>query len=518
MPRSAKHVRRTYQNPIVPGYHPDPSICRVGEDYYLVNSSFEYFPGVPIYHSRDLTHWRQIGHCLTRRSQLDLEGAMPGVGGIYAPTIRHHDGTFYMITTNVSNPDPKRRNFIVTTRDPAGEWSDPIYIDARDCDPSLFFHEGKAYFTRSGNNQAFIDLKTGELSQQKQVLNDSWNAYPEGPHLFRVNGRWALTWAGGATYIQHKQMIAFSDNPWDFPPPYKTILTHQDNSLSRIQALGHSDIVEDHLGGWWLVCLGIRVSDIHPPSHHLGRETFLAPIAWVDGWPVVGSNGTLSLEMEADCLPEQPFKPEPARDDFNAPALRPCWNYVRNPVEKHYSLTDRPGWLRLTASPVTLTEVGNPTLLARRQEHMNGRFAALCDFRPLEGEEAGLTIRVDEFHHYELAVTRREGRLCVIAKVTTNGLSSVVCQEPIPEGPVRLEIVANAYRYEFAFAAAGGAGEAVPLPTWRDEVAIGRRHFLSTRHISAEVAAGFTGVMMGLYATGQGSQAFFDWFDYEGRR
>ena len=513
MQASGRHQRAKYRNPIIPGFHPDPSICRAGEDYYLVNSSFEFFPGVPLFHSKDLIHWHQIGHCLTRRSQLVLDNAQPGVGGIYAPTIRYHDGTFYMITTNVTNPDPKKRNFFVTTNDPAGEWSDPTYIDARDCDPSLFFHDGKTYFTRSGNNQALIDLHTGALHNIKQVLRDEIHAYPEGPHLYRINGRWALTWAGGATYIQHRQMIAFSDDPWEFKEPYRTILSHVDCSLSRIQALGHADLVEDHLGGWWLVCLGIRVSDIHPPSHHLGRETFLAPVKWLDGWPVVGNNGTIELDMEADCLPACPFDSEPDRDDFTAANLRHCWTYIRNPVPANYSLTARNGWLSLSSSPVTLTRVGSPTFLGRRQEHMHCRAAALCDFHPRDGEEAGLTIRVDEFHHYDLAITRMDGKRSIMAKITVNGISQVVSSAPLADGPVRLELWADPYKYEFSYAA-GNAPQATPLSTWIEDPAIGRRHLLTTRHVSAEAAAGFTGLFFGMYAVGAGTPAYFDWFEY----
>jgi xylan 1,4-beta-xylosidase len=262
------------------------------------------------------------------------------------------------------------------------------------------------------------------------------------------------------------------------------------------------------------VCLGIRVSDIHPPSHHLGRETFLAPVKWVDGWPVVGNNGTIDLEMEADCLPPRPFADEPVRDDFDGAALKPCWNHVRNPVEANYSLTERRGWLRLTASPVTLTEVGAPTFLGRRQEHMHCRASALCDFSPREGEEAGLTTRVDEFHHYDLAVTRREGKRCVIAKVTVDGLASVICREPVEDGPVTLEITANPYRYEFSFSARGNERALRKLKTWKEEAVIGRRDYLTTRHVSMETATGFTGLFFGMYAVGTGAPAYFDWFEY----
>jgi len=206
----------TYQNPVITGFHPDPSICRVGEDYYLVTSSFEYFPGVPIFHSRDLVHWRQIGHCLHRQSQLDLQGTKPS-HGIWAPTIRHHNGTFYMVTTLV----PKWKNFYVTAKDPAGPWSEPVWLEQGGIDPDLFFDDdGEVYLTTSGNQMCRIDIETGKQTDATQVpWPGSGGSCLEAPHLYKVNGKYYLMAAEGGTHMGHMETIARAETPYG---PYET--------------------------------------------------------------------------------------------------------------------------------------------------------------------------------------------------------------------------------------------------------------------------------------------------------
>ena len=209
----------TYQNPVIPGFHPDPSVCRDGADFYLVTSSFEFFPGVPVFHSRDLVHWRQIGHCLTRPSQLDLEGCPPS-RGIWAATIRHHDGLFVMITT-IMNHDTLRK-FYVTADDPAGPWSEPVWVDQPGIDPDLFFDDdGTTYLSSNGGpperrfNLAVLDLKAGKLlSEDRTVWGGSGGAFPEGPRLFKRDGWYYLSVAEGGCQIGHVQTIARSRSPW----------------------------------------------------------------------------------------------------------------------------------------------------------------------------------------------------------------------------------------------------------------------------------------------------------------
>ena len=497
-----------YRNPVISGFHPDPSVCRVGRDYYLVTSTFEYFPGVPVFHSRDLVHWRLLGHCLTRPEQLPL-AACPPSGGIYAPTIRHQGGRFYMTTTNTTGGG----NFLVHAEDPAGPWSDPVWIEQPGIDPSLYFAEdGAAYFQSTGKGdgiyQSGVDPATGRLlSEPRLIWRGTGGRYPEAPHLYRIHGRYYLMIAEGGTEYGHMETIARADDPWGpFEPCRRNpILTHAGHARQRspIQGTGHADLLEAHDGSWWLVFLAFRPAGGR--FHHLGRETFLAPVSWdADGWPVVGADGGVDLEMEADGLAPHPWQAEPVRDDFDRPDLRPCWNFLRNPYPKDWSLSARAGWLRLAGSPVTLDDQDSPAFVGRRQQHFDCRVAALLEFDPADGEEGGLTVLANNTHHYEIALTRQDGTRMVIVRRRIGDLCAVVGRSPAPDGPVTLAIDADRARYTFSFASPGSDFRTL---------AVG-----ATRYLSTEVAGGFTGVYLGMYATGNARRciapADFDWFDY----
>ena len=346
------------------------SICRVGEDYYLVNSTFEYFPGVPLFHSKDLINWRQIGHCLTRESQLPLEKCS-NWGGIYAPTIRYHNGRFYMITTNVSGGG----NFLVYTDDINSEWSDPIWIDIPAIDPSLYFEDGKCFVTVNPQNSIVlyeIDPETGQvLTEGHSIWNGTGGRYPEGPHIYKKDNWYYLLISEGGTEYGHKVTIARSRNiygPYESNPA-NPILTHADMIAqdNPIQGTGHADLIEAHDGSWWMVCLGFRPQN---GRHHLlGRETFLAPVRWDENaWPVVNGNGTISLEMNCPTLPLYTVEELPSMNNFNEVALGPEWNYLRNPNTANYSLTENPGYLRLKGTSITLDEIDSPTFVGRRQQ------------------------------------------------------------------------------------------------------------------------------------------------------
>ena len=390
----AKMPARMFHNPVLGGFYPDPSICRVGDDYYLVNSTFEYFPGVPIFHSRDLVHWRRIGHCLTRKSQLNLDKIAASCG-IFAPTLRYHDGTFYMITTNIT----RGGNFYVTAKDPAGPWSEPVWLDPDGMDPSLLFDDdGSVYYTRHKGGahgyiaQCLLDVENGKLQGPlRKIWAGTGDQWPEGPHLNKIDGTYYLMIAEGGTSYDHMVTIARSGSPWGpfESNPNNPILTHRNRPDHPIQALGHADIIETP-DGWWMVCLGIRPQGGR--MHHLGRETFLAPVTWNEnGWPVVNGGGTLEITMPAPDLPEYTFEELPAKDEFENETLRLEYNYIRNPVEDNYLLTARPGWLRLIGSAVTMNDQDSPTFVGRRQTDLNCRVSVKLDFNPRnENEEAGL--------------------------------------------------------------------------------------------------------------------------------
>ncbi|HEX7312557.1 MAG TPA: family 43 glycosylhydrolase [Pyrinomonadaceae bacterium] len=502
-----------FDNPVISGMASDPSVVRVGGDYYLVTSTFEYFPGVPVYHSKDLVHWRLVGHALTRASQLPLI-RLTRNGGIWAPTIRHHDGTFYMVTTLKTEAGG---NFFVTAKDPAGPWSEPVMLEQGGIDPSLFFDDdGKVYLTTGGGEcptricQSEIDIKTGKrLSDIKGLWNGTGGSSPEGPHLYKKNGYYYLVIAEGGTEYGHMQTVARSRSPWGpfESNPRNPILTHRNFKQSPFQATGHADLVEAHDGSWWTVFHAIRPASRQ--AHHMGRETLLAPVNWSeDGWPVVNNTGTVTPRMDVKTLPPHTWPLEPARDDFDAARLAHAWSFVRNLDPARLSLTERPGWLRLKGSTVTLDDTDfPPVLVARRQQHLEAEAVTRLDFKPArEGEEAGLTLRQNERHHYEIGIRRNStGGREVYLRYRVGSIFSDAAAQPIGDGPVRLRVRAMPEIYRFSYAVGEGA--------FQDLGGV------ETRYLASEVANGFNGVFLGPFATGRGRDASapadFDWFDYK---
>ncbi len=522
-PRAAQPFPVTsYRNPVIPGFHPDPSVVRVGEDFYLVTSSFEFFPGVPIFRSRDLVHWQQIGHVLTRDSQLPLAKARPS-GGIYAPTIRYHDGTFYMITTNVDGGG----NLYVSAKDPAGPWSEPVWLrDFGGIDPSLLFDDdGKVYVTGPGGGngqprgiyQAELDVKTGTLLTPTRLVWDRTGArYPEGPHLYKMRGRYYLMIAEGGTEYGHMEVIARGASPWGpFEPcPRNPILTNRQTEMDvAIQGTGHAELVEDAHGSWWLVFLAFR-----PVGgwywHHLGRETNLAPVTWdADGWPVVNGGKPVGPEVTVQQgLVAQPFAAAPVRTTFDGP-LGPEWNHLRNPQRDSYAIESAS--LALHGTAMALDAAASPTWIGRRQEHLSCRTATVLDFLPTrDGDEAGLSVYMSPDHRYEIAVRRANGRRQVFVRQRIGPhVEAITASAPLDgDEPVVLQVAASPTEYAFSFGLAlSGRPQAATQPLGK----------ALTRYLSSEVAGGFTGVYFGLYAAGSGKPASaparFGWFDYEAR-
>lgn len=499
-----------FQNPVLAGFYPDPSICRAGDDYYLVHSTFEYFPGVPIFTSRDLVHWRQIGHVLTRPSQLPLE-KMRQSAGIFAPTIRYHAGTFYMVTTNVWGIG----NFYVTATDAAGPWSEPQRLDREGIDPSLFFDDdGKVYYIRHvGGGDGYIgqqelDLTTGKLvGEMKKIWGGTGGVWAEGPHMYKKDGRYYLMISEGGTSYNHMVTIARSDSPWGpFEAcPHNPILTHRNRPDHAVQALGHADLVETP-AGWWAVFLGIRPQEGR--VHHIGRETYLAPVTWDDDdWPTIGAGGTIELEMTAPALNPQPLPPEPKRDDFDAESLGMAWMFLRNPRDADWSLTARPGFLRLSGSAVTPSDQDSPAFVGRRQTALACTAATKLDFDPQSAnEEAGLIVRGNDANHYDFGLTLHNGHRQVFLRRVLGGKTiEPITYREVPDGDVTLCIAARPDEYEFSFASAES-----------DPISVGTAR---SSELSSEKIGGFTGAVFGMYATGNGkastAPADFDHFDYE---
>ena len=419
-----------YRNPILPGFYPDPSICRVDEDYYLITSSFEYFPGVPIFHSKDLVHWRQIGHVLERPTQLELDQVACS-GGIYAPTIRFSQGRFYMITTRTGMPGPNR-NFIVTAARAEGPWSEPCWLpDAPGIDPSLFFDDdNRAWCTGNmlpetgekypGHRDIWLqelDLATMQLTGTRQVILEmgamNRAIHVEASHIYAVNGLYYLMVAEGGTGHTHSTAIFRSAN---LAGPYEInlcnpILTHR--QLGRNYPIvnpGHADLVETQNGEWWMVLLASRTYGGY--FRNLGRETFLAPVQWEDGWPVVCPGaGRVEFHHVFPGLPEQIGETEPCCDHFDADRLSFAWNMIRTPREKFWSLDERPGFLRLKLRPEQITERVTPAFVGRRQQHINFAARTVMDFLPKgENETAGLVILQNANFHFRLEVFKDNSR------------------------------------------------------------------------------------------------------------
>lgn len=466
-----------YTNPIIPGFYPDPSVCRVGSDYYLVTSTFEFFPGVPVFHSKDLVNWQQIGHCLTRTSQLPLKEARPS-GGIYAPTIRHHDGVFYMVTTNVSYGG----NFYVTTTDPAGEWSEPIYVDQGGIDPSLFFDDdGKVYFTSNADGMCTceIDIATGKkLTPSTPVWTGTGGRYPEAPHLYKIDGVYYLMLAEGGTEYGHMETIARSSTPygpWE-PSPRNPILTNRNTKADMdIQATGHADLVQTQNGDWYAVFLAFRNSQQY--FHHLGRETYLAPVVWEDGFPYIG----ICPKEASVNLPECPV-PAPAKTtDFSQQGLE--WVMLREPNAKLYQFTGCGLLLKGVAENLSAF---NPTLLMRRQQHFSMLAQTVVDFEPRLHEEAGLTTFYNLETHYEIYLTRTsKGRRVQVRRVVGD-MEMISADIPAPSGDVTFKVTSDKLNYYFF------CNDAYLCKC-------------ETRFLSTEATpCSFTGVMLGLYATGNG--------------
>jgi len=487
-------------NPVLPGFHPDPSVCRAGADYYLACSSFEYFPGVPIFHSRDLVHWTQIGNALDRPSQLRLPSGTVSSGGIYAPTLRHHDGRFWLITTNVQGDG----NLLVTATDPAGPWSDPVRLPAvGGIDPDLAWDEdGTCWCTCAGVGQIRIDPRTGEsFGEPRRIWSGTPGAKaPEAPHLYRIGEYWYLLIAEGGTERGHGVSIARGRTPTGpFEPcPANPILTHRGTD-HPIQNTGHADLVQAPDDSWWMVLLGVRPRGGTPGWHVLGRETFLAPVSWVDGWPVVGG---LSTTMPAPGWPLLPGGADAVRDDFDLSELHPRWISLRHRPAELCTTKDRTGWLTLHGRGGSLDDL-DVTFVGRRQQHLSCRVRALVD--PAAGR-GGLAVRLDEHHHYEIEVAAGEALL--ISRI--GPLRSVVARRPVPAGAVvlRVEVTATESLSDartgpdtLSFGVEEPDGTATTLGT------------LDGRYLSTEVAGGFTGRVIGMYAAA--GTVHFDWFDYE---
>lgn len=514
---------QTFQNPILQGCYPDPSICRVGNDYYLVTSTFEYFPGLPIFHSRDLVHWEQIGHVLDRASQLDLDEIRPS-GGLYAPTIRHHQGVFYVINTLV-DAKAKSGNFIVTATQPEGPWSEPYWLEeAEGFDPSLFFDDdGRVWFTANrlretgyytGHTEVYIremDINNRKLVGDETILWDGavkGAVWAEAAHIYKANGYYYLLVAEGGTAHHHAVTMARSRN---ITGPYEgnrgnPILTHRHLGLDYpIVGTGHADLVETQNGECWLILLAMRPYGGY--YYNLGRETFLVPARWEEDWLIVSpGTGRVEFEYPVPKLPDHTWETSTSRDDFNDSTLALQWNFLRTPRQKFYSLTERPGFLRLRLRPQHLAEPANPSFVGRRQQHIHFMLETAMEFTPQTAHEcAGLVLRQNEDFHFRFVVTCQSDPVIQLIR-RSHGQDQLLASQALGAGRCALRVLAHEQTYNFYFST---------NDHWQTLV-----EHVDGRNLSTPVAGGFVGAFLGMYASSNGHQstnhADFDWFKYYG--
>lgn len=507
------------KNPILPGFYPDPSICRAGEDYYLVNSTFAYFPGIPIFHSKNLVQWEQIGNVLDRESQLALKGCGHSEG-IYAPTIRYHQGRFYVITTNVSGGG----NFLVTAKDPAGPWSEPYYLgeEAQGIDPSLFFDvDGSCYYVgqraRSGGGSYYgdceiwlrrLNLDTMKLEGEETVLAYGYAKraiWPEGPHLYQKDGYYYLLHAEGGTAQHHCEMVARSRSlrgPYEYGR-MNPILTHRHLGQDYpVTCVGHADLVEDGRGNWYLVTLASRPTQGHTL---LGRETYLARVSWEEDWPVVNPGvghleeqveipGDTSDLQQVSHMDSQGKLWLPAIGPFSAGKLPPSILTLRGRDEENISVTQREGVLRLHMKKETLKEQAVPAYAAVRQQNKCFRTETKLELCFESGGDcAGLALVQSNEANLRMECFRKGQKI---------GLRVVICQKGSDVTLAETEGKTAAFvwmKLEVRELEAFCYWKQREEEPWQQ---VAER--ISLRPLSTESVGGFVGCTVGMYASANG--------------
>jgi alpha-N-arabinofuranosidase len=501
-----------YRNPILPGFQPDPSIVRVGSDFFLVNSTFAWFPGIPVYHSRDLVHWRQIGNAIDRPGMLDFHG-LGTSRGVFAPAISWHDGTFYILNTCVDCGG----NFLITARNPAGPWSDPVWLDFDGIDCSLFVDDdGTAWVVNNGpppekprydGHRAIwiqqFDLKKLELFGPRKVLVDGGvhpqdkPVWAEGPHIYKRDGWYYLMAAEGGTAENHSETIYRSrrpDGPYQ-PGPINPILTQRDLAATRpnrVEATGHADLVRLRDDSWWGVFLATR--PFAGQSTLLGRETWLLPVNWKDGWPLFLPTGApVPVVVKKPALPASPPSQwDRWTDDFSERSLSPEWLRLRNPPRvRDYALKD--GNLVLLPGFDPAGSLGMPTFLGRRLRHPAATISTTVSFAPGKaGDFAGLLAFMDEAHFLAFGIEGGSEGKQLVARLRTDAkqgeTGALVASAPLPAtGPIELRIAIDDGRAALSWRAQG--------KTWRTLAPSVEVEPLASVH-----AGLFTGLVVGPYA------------------
>ena len=536
-------------NPIISGAHPDPSICRVGDDYYIVNSSFEYFPGLPIHHSKDLVNWELIGYGLHREDQCNGEMNLVDVqsdGGIHAPTIRYHKGTFYIITTNVYNSGDGTPglmiNFIITAKNPSGPWSKPHIIEgAPGIDPDIFFDDnGKVYFTgthspgdmnSNGIGEIWIqelDIKKWKLVGERHTVWDGiFGCCTEGPHIYKEHGLYYLLVAEGGTGKNHAVMIAASENilgPYEENQRNPILTTRHLSNNYFVNSTGHADMIELEDGRWYMVSLGKR-NDLDGDAN-MGRETYLMPMQWeptIVKWEQVSEDKweplrylfpvVAPLTGKVERFTPLPFTDRPQYinntviDDFLNENLDLRWTFIRVPEEKTYSLLENPGFLRLYSKPDKIEDRKRFSLVGFRQKESDFEFEVKMNFLPDKDEvESGVIHYQKEWNYLTNTVIKKRKKYYLEQKLKEKGKEVVTLKKTILkgyDGNIILKVKSNKDRYDFFYSLNDGSSF---------------DYFTSIEAIKV-LDRNYTGALLGMFTTSNGvlsqDYADYDWVRYK---
>ncbi|HZW42573.1 MAG TPA: family 43 glycosylhydrolase [Agromyces sp.] len=500
------------RNPVLPGFHPDPSICRVGDEFFVVTSTFEYFPGLPVHRSRDLVEWQLVGHAVHREEQLDLS-TVAASGGLFAPTIRHHAGRFHVACTLVGG-EGRQGSFVVTATDPAGPWSDPAWIeDAPGIDPSILFDEdGRAWWcgTRLADPGDWpeqtevwvreLDVATMSLVGEEHVV---WHGavegavWAEGPHLYRGEGDVLLLASEGGTERHHAVSAARGPSPTG---PFagsraNPLFTHRHLGADvAVANVGHADLVDDGRGGWWATVLATRrlPLDEHRADALQGRETWLVPVVFEEGWPVFApGTGRLAEEVEVPWAGSPAIGARTLVDDFDGPTVHPELVTVRTAAGVNRArLGERPGHLRLSAASGSLQEPVPHSFAGFRLEQPVATLATVVEVAdaPSPGLLAGLALRLSERRFVTLGVRAGSAGRIVELVLHVDGDDRVLGVVDAPMGRLGLALEIDGF-------------EAVArVESGERRIQVGTA---DVSPLSPSAGGGFVGVVGGVFVVGE---------------
>ncbi len=524
-------------NPILSGFYPDPSIVKVDKDYYLVNSTFSYFPGLPVWHSKDLKNWKQIGNVISRTSQMDFLGERM-TRGLFAPGISYNNGTFYVTCTDIDHEG----NFVVTAKNPAGPWSNPIKLpQVKGIDPSIFFDDnGKAYIVYNSDAPNYKPLYSGHRTikmyeidpislkttgEEKILVNGGVDitkkpVWIEGPHILKRNGWYYLYAAEGGTSVNHSEVVLRSKNVWGPFVPYEKnpILTQRDLPADRknpITSTGHAQFVEGPDGKTYAVFLACR--PYTGDYYNAGRETFIAPVEWKEDWPIINPNSKeVQYSYTANFKEIKQTNALPQSGNFTytlgfEKQLDPALTFLRSVDSSSFSLNKTAG-LTMKLKPETLMDFGVPSFIGKRQQHLFCSTETELNFTASnDNEKAGLAIFQNEKHFYFLGKSIENGKqILQLYKSNADGktmdvIATTTLAANIKKVQLRIDAVGEFYNFSYAT-------EANKWLVLKDKV---DGKFLSTHD-----AGGFIGCFFGLYATGSGqissNTASFKYLKYSG--